>query len=352
MKKLPTGSIVVGNLPQGCEFCQRGMKLVLFVTGLCPKRCFYCPLSQDRRHLDVMFANERKLRRLSEVLDEAYLMDAQGTGITGGDPLLVLSRTVKAVQLLKSEFGGEHHIHLYTTGVKINVKSLKELERAGLDEIRFHVYRENLNSVVLAVNELNIDVGVEIPMLPDKVEETIELLRSLDKIRVNFVNINELEFTETNALSLLERGYELRPDSLTAAKGSKEAALKVLEWAEENTSLNVHFCPAVVKDAYQTRLRLYRRAINVARHYELVTDEGTIVLAVALAKNTRIIERVIEVLKNDGLFEVDWKENRVLFRVDYVDLVLKEVGNNVDVIIQEYMPTPHRLLVHEERLLE
>jgi len=348
MKKLPTGSVIVGELPKGCELCQRGMKLVLFITGLCPRRCFYCPLGRDRRYLDVMYANERKIEVVEEALNEAHLMDAQGTGITGGDPLLVLNRTLKAIKVLKQEFGEEHHIHLYTTGAKVTVKHLKQLEQVGLDELRFHVFSEQLDIVSQAVKELNIDVGVEIPMLPDKLEATIRLLRSLDAIKVSFVNINELEFTETNALNLLERGYELRANSLVAAKGSREAAIKVLTWAEENTSLNVHFCPAIIKDAYQTRLRLYRKALNLAKHYELVTDEGTIMLAEATTKDMRAIKNIIKTLGNNGLFEVNWDEGKILFRAEYASLISEKFKENVNVSICEYLPTPTRFLVYKE----
>ncbi|MDY0266356.1 MAG: radical SAM protein [Methanimicrococcus sp.] len=124
-------------LTNGCLCCRKGAKMVLFVTGVCHKDCFFCPLSEDRKNKDVIFANERAVYSDSDVLDEAHSMSAEGTGITGGEPLLETGRVLHYIRLLKEEFGNAHHIHLYTATAP-NEKMIKDLAGAGLDEIRFH----------------------------------------------------------------------------------------------------------------------------------------------------------------------------------------------------------------------
>ncbi|WNY22849.1 hypothetical protein MmiHf6_01340 [Methanimicrococcus hongohii] len=124
-------------LPDGCLCCRKGAKMVLFVTGICRKTCFFCPLSVERKNKDVIFANERAVYSDSDVLEEARSMNAEGTGITGGEPLLELERVIHYIHLLKNEFGKNHHIHLYTSTAP-SENDLKELADAGLDEIRFH----------------------------------------------------------------------------------------------------------------------------------------------------------------------------------------------------------------------
>ena len=77
---------------EGCIQCQMGSKLVLFITGNCHWQCDYCPLSETRRDIDWMFANERRCETFEEVIEEARAMRATGAGITGGDPLMARER--------------------------------------------------------------------------------------------------------------------------------------------------------------------------------------------------------------------------------------------------------------------
>ena len=99
---------------EGCIQCQMGSKLVLFITGNCHWRCDYCPLSETRRDIDHMFANERRCESFEEVIEEARAMRATGAGITGGDPLMARERTLEGIRRLKAEFGPSFPLHMYT----------------------------------------------------------------------------------------------------------------------------------------------------------------------------------------------------------------------------------------------
>ena len=82
---------------EGCVQCQHGSKLVLFVTGKCHWGCDYCPLSDNRRESPDMFANERRCSSWEDVIEEGHAMRATGTGITGGDPMLDMEKSLEAV---------------------------------------------------------------------------------------------------------------------------------------------------------------------------------------------------------------------------------------------------------------
>ena len=91
------------NFAKGCSLCVKGRKLVLFVTGLCSNNCPYCPISDQKKNKDVVFANELPVKKDSDIIKEAKLCSAKGAGITGGDPLVKIYRTVHCIKLLKKE---------------------------------------------------------------------------------------------------------------------------------------------------------------------------------------------------------------------------------------------------------
>jgi pyruvate formate-lyase activating enzyme-like uncharacterized protein len=208
-----------------------------------------------------------------DIVKEAKLMDALGTGITGGDPSLRFERTLRYVQLLRRKFGKRHHIHMYCGG-ELSGWRLCKLRRAGLDEIRFHTWSAGPVERALGAG---LRAGVEIPAIPSAYERTTSLFRDLDRVGCDFVNLNELEFSDTNLAELKARGFKIKSDESMAVKGSEEEARKIIKWAARNTNLSIHYCPSALKDAVQLRNRLRRRAPNVARPHEAITEEGLLV---------------------------------------------------------------------------
>ncbi|HII02721.1 TPA: radical SAM protein [Methanosarcinaceae archaeon] len=286
-----TGSFY-NYLPEGCQFCQQGAKLVLFVTGLCPKSCFYCPLSDERRGKDLVFANERPVINDADLLEEAKLMDALGAGITGGEPLLKIDRVLHYISLLKSSFGKEHHIHLYTA-MAPDRETLEKLAKAGLDEIRFHPPQEiwdkleqsPYSKAVQNAKDLEILAGIEIPAL-----EGAEKVAVFAEKKGIFLNLNELEFSENNSEALLGRGFVLESDTSNAVAGSLEHAKAAL-----STCKKAHFCSSNYKDAVQLRKRLQRIAKNTAREFDEVTEDGTLMYGVIEGED-RMAREIMEQL--------------------------------------------------------
>ncbi len=271
------GIVAGGRLAEGCELCYPGAKAVIFITGTCDDACFYCPVSRDRLYNDVMFVNEEPVCSVEEVIVEVARMGALGASITGGDPLTAVDRVIGVIRSLKENFGSRFHIHLYTTGRQASVEVLKALWVSGLDEIRFHpVDLRFLKSVERAVRYTGMAVGIEIPIAPGLEEWAMKVILEASRMGVAFVNLNEMEFVEPNAVNLRLRGYRESRVRPFTVDGALETALKVLEWARSLNLAPVHFCPAQFKDRIQTRNRMRRLAELDRSWYEKPTSDGTL----------------------------------------------------------------------------
>ncbi|HET6403342.1 MAG TPA: radical SAM protein [Candidatus Thermoplasmatota archaeon] len=295
----PAGSFLQGSLPTGCALCEAGTKLVLFLTGVCHYKCFYCPISTEKRMSRDAWANERRLdfsdeaAALQGLADEVRSLGAKGTGITGGDPLYDPERTVKLIRFLKAEFGPKHHIHLYTQ-IPFDIKWLRAMQEAGLDELRFHPPDETwpdpdaypqYTRLWLAAREMEKeglwDVGFEVPCIPGSQEQMWGLVQWLDRHGFTFLNVNEMEFSETNYEQLLARGYRIKDTETSRAMDSEEVAREVMRRASDaGVKTALHFCSSPFKDRVQLRQRLARQAARVAKPYEVATEDGTLVRGV------------------------------------------------------------------------
>lgn len=341
--------------------------MVLLVTGKCSRRCFYCPLSDEKKGQDLIYANEKLVIKDNDILEEAKLINALGTGITGGDPMAVPERTIKYIKLLKSEFGPNHHIHLYTAAV-FDKKYIKQLEKAGLDEIRFHPPVSSwgkrltkFEDLIIEALNCGMDVGIEIPVPPDLKTAIIKLAASLEALGVNFFNLNELEYSATNFEALNRRGYTVKNDISSAVKGSETTANAIIqELSNEKFKMALHYCSSSYKDAIQLRNRIMRRAKNIAKKYHIITEDGTLLKGVIeLSTHDTLTDSAIlkklHILKNylsrefevpNSLMGIDDEK----LRLEIAPWVLEELAAEIDrsqfdcYITEEY-PTADRLEV-------
>ena len=353
-KLMKKGSAYTDELPLGCVLCEKGAKLVLLVTGKCRRRCVYCPLSGAKRGRDVFFANERRIDGISEAIAEARTIDALGTGVTGGDPLVMPNRTVAAIKALKREFGKEHHIHLYTSTA--NPQAIRRVARAGLDEIRFHppirLWKRLRSSpfadAIAASQEEGMTVGLEVPVIPGRYADLNAALSFASASGLDFVNLNELEISETNWEALCRHGMTARDDLSSGVAGSEQLALRLLE---EEHGLPVHYCSSAFKDGVQLRNRIARRAKNVRKVHEIVTADSTLVKGVI---ETDDVAGVMKLLTDryDVPPDLIWRD-REKDRLEVAAWVLEEISAELPLesyVVEEY-PTADRLEVERRPLM-
>lgn len=358
----------IGELPEVCRQCVEGSKTVIFLTGLCSEHCYFCPISDTKKDRDVIFANEMPIKNIKDTLKEIKLCSSKGIGITGGDPLTKLDRCIKIIKLIKKELNN-FHIHLYTPLNLVSEESLRRLSESGLDEIRFHPNLDNksLWKRIKLGKKFPWKVGIEIPVISKKEKEIKDLI-DFSKNYIDFLNLNELELSDTNVQSLNELEFIPKDDVSYAVKGSEELAFKILDYCK-NLKFNVHYCAVKLKDKVQLAKRLKKRSKNIAKPFELVDEEGMITHGVIylkdlspgfsylnkvkLANKEEKIKKLNEVIKKLKLKEYSLDENklRILISIEIVQKLKDKIKsfNLIPAIVTEY-PTFDSLEIEIDEL--
>jgi uncharacterized protein len=331
-----------GTLPKGCRQCVQGRKSVLFITGVCGSNCYFCPISDKKKNKDVVYINEWPTYDIKEIIKEIKLCSSYGVGITGGDPLARLERTVKFIGILKKTFGKNFHIHLYTPLILVNRNSLEKLYNTGLDEIRFHpnLDDDRLWDRIKLAKEFGWKVGVEIPSIPGKEKQTKKLIDFI-KGKVDFLNLNELEVADNKSSKLAELGFKTKDRLSYAIKGSEEMALNLLRYCDKIKGINVHYCTAKLKDKVQLSKRIKLRSKKAAKPYDIVSDEGILFRGAIYCSGN--LDNTIKKLKKDfkipaDLIEPDKRNHRILtasWVVNEIKSELKKKGLK-PAVVEEY----------------
>ncbi|MDD5193361.1 MAG: radical SAM protein [Candidatus Nanoarchaeia archaeon] len=347
--KTPYSSFCLNGFPQGCKHCVKGEKLVLFISGKCNRNCWYCSLSNKRKNKDVIWANERKIKNSKELIEEAIESNATSAGITGGDPLLFMERTIEYTKALKQKFGKRFHIHIYLPTQNLTENRLKQLSKY-IDEVRFHPeFLIDKNSVDNDIEKIKIalnfwkkeNIGIELPMIPDKKQEILDFIIKISPL-IGFVNLNEFELSETNS-ELITRNYLLNEGGYTI-KGSREAGLWILEELKKlGTGLKIHICTAELKNNHQFKNRLLKHKILP---YGKRTKDGTVLYLITKYNKENQLKDLIKNLDKNQ-FYIDKKKQRILLSNS---LANKLLAKKYKIILVEEFPTYDRLETETKNL--
>ncbi len=349
---------------EGCIQCQMGSKLVLFITGHCHWMCDYCPLSETRREIDFMYANERKIEigDWQAVIEEAKAMNATGAGITGGDPVMARERVLEAAKILKAEFGSDFHLHMYTS-IPFKPEWADDFAAAGIDEIRFHFLNLEANKyreTITACKSSGILTGVEIPCEPDKEEELMELLETMRGMDIQFLNLNELEITVGNHDNMELRGFNLSTEITAGAAGSAELSIAMRDRVmaaklgfpdpidgkvRDPYGFHLKFCTATYKDSGQLRRRFIRRGEHTIAPHETLTDDGTLIFGALSSTPDEQNDWINEICRETGLPSRFLYWDELNSRIEMPLVVAEDIAEIVDadVSIVEVTPTYERM---------
>ena len=332
-------SYCINGFAKGCSYCVKGEKLVLFVTGKCKRNCWYCSLSKKRKNKDIIFANERQCKNVKDIIQEVKESRATSAGITGGDPLLYLSRTIKFASALKKTFGKGFHIHIYLPTRLVTGEKLRRLASC-VDEVRFHPeFLINNNNTAEEIKKIKLaglffnkpDIGIELPLIPERKEEILDFIEGVENV-IGFVNLNEFELSDTN-FNIVTKNYKLKEGGYVIS-GSLETGKWILkELQKRKTKLKVHLCTAELKNAHQFRNRLKRHTILP---FGKMTEDGTVIYLVVKGK-----------AKMKETF-YDKEKKRTILSESVARKLLKE--NKLKIMRIEEFPTHDRIETESEEI--
>ena len=277
-------SLLNNNISPACVACQTGVGSATFFVSLqCHRDCYYCfnPNQEDYEY----YQDHTK-----DVIKELEKIKEQGKrvrhlALTGGEPLLHKEKTIEFFKYAQSHFP-ETYTRLYTCGDHIEAKTLEALKDAGLQEIRFsirmHDFEKGQRSVfdhIALAKDFIPYVMVEMPILPDTLEEMKGILTELDRLGLYSINLLELCYPLTNADVYREKGYKVknRPFRVlydywyaggVPVSGSELVCLDLLAFAQDaGLSLGVHYCSVENKQTGQIYQQNSARSIPKTAYF-------------------------------------------------------------------------------------
>ena len=177
---MSTTGLFKDNHSKGCKACQEGKWLCIFLTYLCNASCSFCPApGQNRDIINSAFGNNP-----DHILNYLNRYPFQGVSFSGGECFMVYDRMLKWLNLFKTN-KPELYYWAYTNGIQLNKEQLHELERSGLDELRFNISASGYNDSTVLNNigeatKIFRHVAVEIPSIPEDYERLVPVLPVLD----------------------------------------------------------------------------------------------------------------------------------------------------------------------------
>lgn len=135
-------SVYINSISPSCVACQTSIgSATYFISLQCHRDCFYC-FNPNQEAYEIFSKNELDLvKELESVADKGVRIEH--LALTGGEPLLHREDTIAFFQTAKQKFPGSQ-MRLYTSGDHLDQKTLEELKRAGLQEIRISIRMHDL----------------------------------------------------------------------------------------------------------------------------------------------------------------------------------------------------------------
>lgn len=297
------------GISKGCQHCGNGDWSCLFINGICNARCFYCPSAQTQKGPPV--TNTLEFKNPADFADYVRVFGIKGVSFSGGEPFITFDRVVSFLKTLRSRISHPLYIWMYTNGLLVTEDKLKILKDEGLDEIRFDISANeySLDALKKAVPTIPC-VTVEIPAIPEDLELTRPLLKTLRDEGVSHLNLHQLRCTPFNAPKLIARRYTFVHGQKVTVLETELAALELIRFAmDEGIRLPINYCSFAFRGQFQKAAALKRNASFIKSAHEDITKTGHI-RTLSLLGEEKKIRKMHDALVAKGVDPNLWRTSK------------------------------------------
>lgn len=342
-------SIYINRISPSCIACQTSIgSSTFFISLKCHRDCFYC-FNPNQENYE--YYREHIRDTISE-LDELHETNPHmgHLALTGGEPLLFKDETYRFFKHAH-ELYPNSHTRLYTSGDHIDRETLEALQKSGLKEIRFSIrmhdlakgHRQTYDKIALA-REYIPNVMVEMPVMPNTLEEMKDVLLELDRLEIFGVNLLELCFPLKNAEVYREKGYKVKARPFRVLydywyagglpiAGSETVCLELVDFAlDAGLTIGVHYCS--LENKHTGQIYQQNSGHNLPKYISFSNKDYFLKTAKVFGEDVPPVKQVFDKSKY-GEYIISEEHNSLEFHVNQISSLKKmniEIGISSSVI--------------------
>jgi len=266
------------QLSKGCQLCQKGKWLCIFLTYKCTAGCHFCPAPFKNDEIHSAFGSNKE-----KILNYLKESNFEGISFSGGDPFLVFDRLLEWQTFFKKELSN-YYYWVYTNGLAADQEKIKKLANAGMDEIRFNIAATDYLSskiwdrIKIARKYFSF-VSIEIPSIQNDYLRLCEALNKIEDYGIDYLNLHDYIISESEMDKTNEPiNYFLlnKTNQLKYTVSSVENTFKIIEYSKQKGyTFKINHCSMQQKEEQMLQRRLKMGAIFNNPEYDIEMEDGT-----------------------------------------------------------------------------
>ncbi len=267
------------HLSKGCQLCQQGKWLCIFLTYRCNAACHFCPAPFRDDRVQSAFGSTKE-----EILPYLLKNDFKGISFSGGDPFIVFERLLEWFIYFKMVLP-DNYFWVYTSGINASQKKLEKLAAAGMDEIRFNIaasgyVSEKIWHYIRLAKKYFPKVAIEIPSISKDKPLLINALELMESENIDYLNLHDYIINPSDLIGQEETTSPFVLNKISKLNYSLASIKNTTEILRLAKSQNYHFqinhCSMQQKERQMTLRRIHFGKLFNNPQFDDVMDDGTI----------------------------------------------------------------------------